>query len=81
MLKERGQTVRIAERQRAEQERIDDRENRGVRAKAKGQNKNDSEGEAWLPAELPQRAAKILDERLHSCMRARRRPFDAALTR
>jgi hypothetical protein len=53
------QAFRLLERQRTQQDRVDDAKDRGVRTDAKRQHADDRNSERWCPGHDPERITKI----------------------
>jgi hypothetical protein len=60
------QAFRLFERQRTQQDCVDDAEDRGVSADAKRQHADDRNGERRCPGQYPERITKIGKHRTHS---------------
>ena len=64
----------IAERQRPQQDRVDDREDGGVGADAEGERQHDDRGEAGTLPHQAQRVAKILEQHVETPLLAEEAP-------
>src|SRR5690606_37097571 len=60
------QLLRVRERQRTEENAVDDAEDRAVRADSQCEREQRSEGEAWSAGELPNRVAQVCDQCVHT---------------
>ena len=65
MISQQNKPIGVLERKWAQQDALDEREDRGGGANAQGQGEDDAEGEAGCFAQLAKCEAEILCERVH----------------
>ena len=68
-LEDGGQPLRLGVGERLEKNRVDDREDRGVRADAQGQRRQGDRGESRALAQSPDRIANVLQQGIHGARR------------